>query len=54
MKITVDKVLAGIGFIIGGIGMARTFSDLPDDARAVKNRFVADQKADDPTEKKDE
>lgn len=44
-----EKVLMAIGFIVGGIGMARTFGDIPDDVKAVKDRLAA--KDEDPSEK---
>lgn len=40
MKINMEKILMAIGFVVGGIGMARTFGDLPDDVRAAKKRLL--------------
>lgn len=40
MKINMEKILMAIGFVVGGIGMARTFGDLPDDVRAAKKRLM--------------
>lgn len=40
MKINLEKILMAVGFVVGGIGMARTFGDLPDDVRAAKKRLL--------------
>ena len=51
MKDLGTKALMAIGFIVGGIGMARTFGDLPDDMKAVQDRLKKEEK---PSEDKTE
>lgn len=46
-----EKVLMALGFIVGGIGMARTFGDLPGDMRRLKElNSKDDQKSDEKAE----
>lgn len=50
-KKIIEKILMTAGFILGGIGMARTFGDIPDDLQSIKERLT-DEEA--PNEDKDE
>ncbi len=43
MKDLGTKLLMALGFIAGGIGMARTMGDIPDDLRAIKEKLSEDK-----------
>lgn len=45
-----EKVLMAIGFVIGGIGTARMFGDLPDDVKAIQDRLKKDEESSEETE----
>ena len=52
-KIDLEKLLMALGFVVGGIGMARTFGDIPSDLQRCKEIIKKDRE-DRPSEEKAE
>ena len=42
-KKVIEKLLMAAGFIIGGIGMASTFGDIPDNIKSIKGRLTDEE-----------
>lgn len=53
-KIDLEKALMAIGFIVGGIGMARTFGDLPGDLKRCNELIKKKDDHDQPSEETEE
>lgn len=45
-KKIIEKLLMAAGFIIGGIGMASTFGDIPDNIKSIKEHLTDEEAPD--------